>query len=157
MKEAVLGYLIKKDEILLAYKKRGFGKGLYNGFGGKREKNESFEETLIREAKEELNITPLAFDKKAEILFFDLIENSFKKEFKVKVYLIYKWKGKPTESEELIPKWFNLNIIPYDKMWEDDKYWLPHVLSNKKLLANFYFKGLYNKNPLLLDHKIMFL
>ena len=157
MKEAVLGYLIRKDEILLAYKKRGFGKGLYNGFGGKREATESFEDTLIREANEELDVTPTLFHKKAELLFFDAIKNSFKKEFKVKVYLIYEWRGEAKESEEVIPKWFKITKIPYEAMWEDDKYWLPAVLSNKEVVADFYYKGLYNKNPSLIKHRLRFL
>jgi hypothetical protein len=26
------------------------------------------------------------------------------------------------------PEWFNIKNIPYDKMWEDDKIWLPEIL-----------------------------
>ena len=35
-------------KVLLGYKKRGFGKDKYNGFGGKVEKNESILECAIR-------------------------------------------------------------------------------------------------------------
>lgn len=40
-------------------KKRGFGKGKFNGFGGKVEKNgETIYQAAIRETQEEGNITP---------------------------------------------------------------------------------------------------
>lgn len=38
----------QKDRILLAMKKKGFGKGKFNGFGGKVQKNESVYEAAIR-------------------------------------------------------------------------------------------------------------
>ena len=34
-------FLVERDSILLGMKKRGFGVGKYNGFGGKVEKDES--------------------------------------------------------------------------------------------------------------------
>lgn len=26
------------------------------------------------------------------------------------------------------PRWFRKKEVPYDKMWEDDRYWMPIVL-----------------------------
>jgi hypothetical protein len=26
------------------------------------------------------------------------------------------------------PEWFSIDEIPFDKMWEDDKYWMPRIL-----------------------------
>lgn len=41
--------LIKKpNEVLLGYKKRGFGVNKWNGFGGKVEANESISQAAIR-------------------------------------------------------------------------------------------------------------
>ncbi|MEA3273570.1 MAG: hypothetical protein U9Q72_03200 [Patescibacteria group bacterium] len=37
------------------------------------------------------------------------------------------------------PKWFSIKDIPFDQMWDDDKYWLPHVLAGKKLKGKFIF------------------
>ena len=39
---------MKNNQILLGYKKRGFGKGKWNGFGGKVEKGETPQEAAIR-------------------------------------------------------------------------------------------------------------
>lgn len=53
--ETTLCLLKKDDEILLAMKKRGFGEGKYNGVGGKIEKGETPEETMIRETRKRTN------------------------------------------------------------------------------------------------------
>ncbi len=53
--------------------------------------------------------------------------------------MIRDYSGKPVESEEMKPEWFDKKNIPYDKMWPDDKYWLPKVLEGKKLNATFVF------------------
>ena len=45
--------------MLLGLKKRGFGKDLWNGFGGKVEKNETITEGALRELKEECGITAI--------------------------------------------------------------------------------------------------
>ena len=39
--------------VLLGMKKRGFGQGWWNGFGGKLQQNETTEECAVRETKEE--------------------------------------------------------------------------------------------------------
>jgi 8-oxo-dGTP pyrophosphatase MutT (NUDIX family) len=40
-------------------KKRGFGHGKYNGFGGKVELNETIMDAAIRETNEECGIVPI--------------------------------------------------------------------------------------------------
>jgi len=32
------------------------------------------------------------------------------------------------ETEEMKPEWFSIDEIPYDKMWDDDSYWMPRIL-----------------------------
>ena len=49
--------VIHKDhKILLGMKKRGFGAGRWNGFGGKLKERETIEEALRRETKEEAGV-----------------------------------------------------------------------------------------------------
>ena len=43
-------------EVMLGMKKRGFGQGKYNGFGGKLEPNETVEEAAVRELEEESGV-----------------------------------------------------------------------------------------------------
>lgn len=58
---ATLLFLVKDDEILLAMKKRGFGKDRYNGVGGKVDDGESIEAAAARETIEEIGVTPINF------------------------------------------------------------------------------------------------
>jgi len=43
-----LAFVRRKGEILLGYKKRGFGAGKWNGFGGKVEAGETIEDAAKR-------------------------------------------------------------------------------------------------------------
>lgn len=134
-KVATLLFLVKNDEILLAMKKRGFGKGKWNGAGGKVEPNETIEQAMLRETTEEICVTPTEYVKVAINTFFmqgtDNIE--------CHAYVARSWEGEPMETEEMAPKWFKQTDIPYDNMWQDDIFWLPAVLNGKKLKTRFTF------------------
>ncbi len=151
MRIATLGYLIQENQVLLAMKKRGFGKGWYNGFGGKVESNESFEGALIRECQEEIKVTPIEFEHMADLGYYD----NDKLGFFVKMYFITKWHGEPKESDEMKPEWFQKEDIPYNKMWEDDKYWFPEVLKIQKLIGHFWFKDLFEDEKTMIKYEIL--
>ena len=117
-------------------KKRGFGEGRWNGVGGKVEADETVEAAMIREAEEEIGVTPTVYEKVADIRF----DEYFKGEptlMHVHVYIATEWKGEPAETEEMAPTWFAISAIPYETMWPDDPYWLPQVLVGKKISADF--------------------
>ena len=50
------------------------------------------------------------------------------------------WGGKPTGSDEISCEAYDLKNIPYDRMWDTDKHWMPHILKGKKIRAEFYFE-----------------
>ena len=65
---------------------------------------------------------------------------SYKKDvLEVNIFKVYDFSGIPTESEEMKPEWFLIKDIPYEKMWSDDKYWIPLFLENKIFKAKFIF------------------
>lgn len=145
MKEATLCLLIKEKqnpkEILLAMKKRGFGIGKWNGVGGKidpEKGDKNIVDTAIRETEEEIGVKIKDFEKVA-LLRFDFPYN---KEWSqdVHVFIAKDWEGEPTESEEMLPKWFKVDEIPFGEMWDDDPHWLPRVLKGEKIEADFVFK-----------------
>ena len=39
------------------------------------------------------------------------------------------WTGEPAETEEMRPLWFETSAVPFEKMWKDDPYWFPLMVS----------------------------
>jgi 8-oxo-dGTP diphosphatase/2-hydroxy-dATP diphosphatase len=128
-------------------KKRGFGQGRWNGFGGKVIPGESIETAARREMTEEAGIFTKNMEKRG-VLSFEFEGNP--EILEVHIFSISDLEGKPIETEEMKPKWFRLNEIPYEKMWPDDKFWLPILLNGKKFTGSFYFRD----NDTLLSYDI---
>lgn len=135
-KRRTLLFLVKNGEVLLAMKKRGFGAGRWNGVGGKFEPGETVEQALIRECQEEIGVTPKHFWQVAEHDFQEFHDGE-QAHMHVYAYFCDEWEGEPTESEEMVPKWFTYDDVPYKTMWPDDEYWLPEVLAGKKVFCTF--------------------
>jgi len=152
MKQATLCIPIKENKILLGNKKRGFGKNKLNGFGGKINPGETIEEAVIREIYEEISLKPALSDLKkvAELNF--IFPSAMKFNQTVHVFLINSWQGNPQESEEMTFEWHEIEKIPFERMWAEDRYWLPLVLAGKKLKANFTFD---NDNKTIKTREIM--
>ena len=154
MKHATLILIMKGDEILLGMKKRGFGEGKWNGFGGKLNEGESLEDAAVREMEEEAGIIidKNKMEKFAELNFtFPFVPKEKAVDQLVHVFVVKEWMGDPVESEEMLPKWFSKNNLPYESMWNDDAIWLPKILAGEKLKADFVFGS---DNETIAEHKI---
>jgi len=127
---------ISSREILLGMKKRGFGIGKWNGFGGKLEPNETVEAAARRELHEESGLVCNSLTKVAKLRF-----NMATSIMLVDTYIGHfnTCSGTVIESEEMRPCWFAESEIPYGETWPDDKFWLPLVLSGKKVIGNFEY------------------
>lgn len=135
-------------KVLLGMKKRGFGAGRWNGFGGKVEQGESVEDAAKREILEEAGIKVANIEKMGEVGF------EFKGDPMVLQVHIFKaghFEGEPIESDEMKPRWFHIDEIPFDQMWPDDKYWLPLFLEGKKFKGKFVFEG----QDKILEHELV--
>jgi mutator protein MutT len=131
--------LRRDDEVLLAMKKRGFGAGRWNGVGGKLDTGETIEQALVRECQEEIGVTPTKYHKVAEHDFVVDSDDEHPWHNYTHTYICTIWEGEPVETEEMAPRWFSLADIPYDEMWQDDRYWLPQALDGKLLKTVFTF------------------
>lgn len=135
---ATLCHIIKDKSLLLQKKSKGlFGEGKWNGVGGKLESNERPEDCAKREVREEtgLRISNLKFHGVLNFYF-----GSRKQiDWAVHVFSTSVFEGKLRSSKEGNLRWFNFEDIPFDEMWEDDRYWLPLVLRGKSFHGNFYF------------------
>jgi len=150
MKQTTIIFPIYDDQVLLGMKKRGFGEGKWNGFGGKLEWDEGFVENAQRELREEVWISLLwdQFQLKAIINFlfqeWDVIEI-----FTVSHVFTVPYNGWWQESDEMRPELFSLVNLPFDEMWEWDKLWIPQVVWEYNSVKKF--DVIYDKNFNLLE------
>lgn len=142
LKHATLAFLLDSNQpqqVLLGMKKRGFGAGKWNGYGGKILFNETPVEAAVRETGEEsgLKINPIDLQKIGELTF--LMPYHPMGTQVVHVYIATRWKGEPLESEEMTPHWFSTGELPFHQMWPDDRHWLQGALQGKPVTATFLF------------------
>lgn len=149
-KYTTLVFLVNKDNILLAMKKRGFGVGNWNGVGGKIEPNETLEQALVRETEEEIFVTPLQWHKVAETDFIMDCTTNTPWHIYTHIFFCTSWVGEPKESEEMAPLWYKKDTLPFDSMWPDDRFWLPKVIDGQKIVGSFYF----DSSNRLLKHSV---
>ncbi|MDD2565661.1 MAG: 8-oxo-dGTP diphosphatase [Candidatus Gracilibacteria bacterium] len=147
----VLVFDTSGENILLCMKKRGFGVGKYNGAGGKVQGNESIAEAAKRELEEEtgINIPLQSLVKKGYFHFF--FENKPEWNQNVTLYTVSGYNGEIQETEEMKPEWFSINDIPFDKMWEDDKYWMPRIIAGEEVEYEFTF----DENGKIISHTLI--
>jgi 8-oxo-dGTP diphosphatase len=134
---ATLMFVIKDGRILLIEKKRGLGAGKINGPGGKIDPGETPLQAAIRETQEELHVTPHTPRKLGELMF----SMSDSPDILCHVYRADDYTGTPTETDEAVPVWTALDAIPYQRMWEDDRHWLPLLLNEQTFRGRFIFEG----------------
>jgi 8-oxo-dGTP pyrophosphatase MutT (NUDIX family) len=127
---------VQGTRCLLGMKKRGFGTGYWNGFGGKvEEEDASVLDAAMRELEEEANISGSDAQEVGRLCF------SFEgnpQPWLVHVFRVESWSGSPTESEEMRPEWFDSTEIPFDQMWADDRIWWPAFLSPAKRFSGIF-------------------
>uniref|UniRef100_A0A3Q1E959 Oxidized purine nucleoside triphosphate hydrolase n=1 Tax=Acanthochromis polyacanthus TaxID=80966 RepID=A0A3Q1E959_9TELE len=139
--------VVQPSRVLLGMKKRGFGAGRWNGFGGKVQLGESIEDAARRELLEESGLTVDVLEKIGNIKFEFVGETEL---LDVHVFRADAYNGEPTESEEMRPQWFECDKIPFSQMWPDDSMWFPLLLQKKKFVGYFKFQG----HDVILSHKL---
>ena len=149
-KHLTLCIMYREDQVLLGFKKRGFGKNRWNGFGGKVEPGETVKQAAQREVEEEIKVVPQLMKERGILKF------TFEGEDEVLIghlFSAYSFVGSPQETEEMRPQWFDRTEIPYDEMWPDDRFWLPQFLSGKSVNGEFHFKD----HNTIISQKLSFL
>jgi 8-oxo-dGTP diphosphatase len=134
---ATLVFVTRGEKILLIDKKTGLGKGKVNGPGGKVEKGETPKECAVRECREELGITVSDLQYCGQHLFQFVDGYSIH----VWVYRTESYSGTPVESREASPLWVDIDKIPYELMWEDDRLWIPMMLRGERFMGRWIFDG----------------
>lgn len=139
MRQTNICFLVRDNMVLLGMKKRGFGAGKWNGFGGKLEPGEDPVAAVIRELREEAGVEVLVSDLRdhGELTF--RFRGHADWDNRCRVFVAERWSGDPSESEEMRPAWHPVHELPFASMWVDDPHWVPLVLAGKKIRAEFLF------------------
>ena len=135
--EAVLCFV--RDEsrkhVLLIHKKTGLGAGLINAPGGRIEAGETPSDAAIRETEEEVCLKVSNPEHRGD-LFFEFSNGHTIRGY---VFETNRWKGSPKETREAKPFWCSEDAIPFQKMWVDDSWWIPHLLDGNFFQGCFFF------------------
>ena len=134
---ATLLFIRRDRRILLIHKKRGLGAGKINGPGGRLDPGETPVQAAVREVQEELLITPTGVRAVGELRF------QFADGFSIHGYVFTAsgYDGEPQETGEAVPVWCDIDRLPYERMWADDRVWMPLLLAGKKFAGKFLFDG----------------
>jgi len=118
-------------DVLLCEKKRGWCRGVINGVGGHLEPGETSTECIVRETREEVGIelSEAALVVVAALTFHWV--QVVRKPVAMTAYTAWMPEGQEVvETDEVRPFWVPVVELPslYGKMWNDDPYWVDHVL-----------------------------
>ncbi len=137
-KQLTLLLLHTGGRVLLGRKKRGFGEGKLNGFGGKIEPGETILAAALRETHEEACVAPTDATLVGHLLFSFV---GIAEALEVHVFRATAFTGTPAETDEMAPAWHPETELPLGAMWLDDAHWLPLLLQGRRFRGRFLFEG----------------
>lgn len=142
MGDRTLCFLMKgnpPDQVLLGFKKNGFGTGKFAGIGGKVEAGETVAKAAVRELEEEtdVKVTEQCLHYVGHLTFLFPSNPAWSQV--VHVFRATEWEGIPVESVEVKPEWFEVDRLPYEQMWQDARHWLPRILTGERIRMRFVF------------------
>ena len=149
--EATLCFIVQDNKVLLLKKSEGlFGQGKWNAPGGKIKPGEAAGQCAVREVLEETQLTVRNPEQVAVVHFYKY-DKRVHPDWKVFVFLGHVFDGTPKHGREGVLRWFDVNALPLDEMWEDDQYWSQRALQGREFEGWFYYSGDFEK---LVDHRI---
>lgn len=136
--EAAVVLVVDGGHVLLLKTAAGHvGEGMWKGLSGKLLPGEIPSEGAAREAFEESSL------RVSRLVLHGVIRCCFKgqenPDWIVHVFSTDSFEGDMRPSPEGVLKWFPLEEIPYDEMWEDNRHWLPLVIEGKKFSGFFHY------------------
>ena len=145
MKLTTLCYIEKDDKYLMLHrtkKENDINKDKWIGIGGHFEENESPEECLLREVREETGLTLTKFRFRGIITFVsDIYETEY-----MHLFTATEYTGEITECNEGTLEWVEKDRIEDLPIWEGDKVFLSILNAN---LNFFSLKLVYRGEELI--------
>ncbi|MBA8815290.1 8-oxo-dGTP diphosphatase [Microbacterium halimionae] len=128
-------------EVLLGHKRTGLALGRVVGIGGKIERGETVVEGAVREVQEETELLVEASDLVAVGVLDYLFPSQPTWSQRSHVFTCTVWDGEPVETEEIVPRWYSIDNVPFDRMWDDAWRWLPGILRGESGLDAIFTFG----------------
>lgn len=142
-------YIEKDGQYLMLHrtkKENDINKNKWIGIGGKFENNESPEECIVREVKEETGLLLKSFKLRGIITYaFTDIETEY-----MYIFTSNEFEGKLTDCDEGELKWINKSEIAKLNTWEGDKLFLERI-KNK---SNFFTMKMEYDGDKLLNYNL---
>ncbi|AKU19170.1 hypothetical protein VV02_21235 [Luteipulveratus mongoliensis] len=126
-------------QVLLGSKRNGLGSGRVVGLGGHVEVDEEPRDAAVRESFEEaqVRVMPDALTGAGTVSFRFPAKPAWDQD--VHVFTAHAWDGVPVVSDEIDPEWHAMDELPWTRMWDDARYWLPQVLAGSTIRASVEF------------------
>ncbi len=145
MKLTTICYIKKDEKYLMLHrikKKNDMNQGKWIGIGGKFEENETPEECIIREVKEETGLTLKSYKLRGIVTY---ISNQYETEY-MYVFTSNEFEGELIKCNEGDLKWVPISELYNLNMWEGDPIFLKELQKNDKF---FTVKLIYNGDKLI--------
>jgi 8-oxo-dGTP diphosphatase len=142
-KQTVMLYLEKDDEMLFLIRNKAndtvHKQGMLLPMGGKVEENESIEEAVIREAKEESGITVHTVDLRAVLYFRNF--GTQRHDSIAFLFTSSDFSGEPIPGNEGSFVWEKVKTIANLNLYRQDKVFLDLLLKHQFFVADFLCEG----------------
>ncbi len=129
--------VVKGKMLLLKKANRGISKGKWNGLGGKIESGESEKENAVREIEEESGLRAKRLERRGTIYFSKGSRGN--RLGRISLFVCNNFSGQLKAGSEGELKWFDTGNLPYDRMWDDDRYWMPLLMRGYAFEAEFIY------------------
>lgn len=132
--EATICYISGGGKVLLKTSVRGISKGYWNLPGGKIQRSETPRQCVVREVFEETSLKIKNVSKNGTMRLYDEPEKLF---YIIHVFSSANYDGVLHSTEEGQVKWFDINAMPFEKMWGTARYVMSLIIQGKIINASF--------------------